>query len=456
MSSAGGTGTVALDAQARKTLGQLVASHARRQGWWPDSHDEDVEVLSVWRWVDGRPGLVDVVVESGTLSAHLVLGLRVPGDESHFLVDDEDVVVGLFEDAYGLAVAFDAMCDGELAVMLLEVVTDGRSSAVHSRPVRRDAAGSCLVFDDRVMLTSFSTPRQVPDPAIKLIVDLDEAGFNHIPAPLGLWRRDGMELGFAQEVLVGASVGWALALTSLRDLYASGCRPEDAGGDFASEARALGTMTARMHLALDRAYGRGHCGTAVWVDAVEAELAMAGGGLLGRPEVVKVLADARRLPSRCPIIRTHGDYHLGRVARTEQGWFVSELLPALLPAPGQAGEMPPGSEARPALAARCVEEPGRMPMCSPLADVADMLWSFRHVATVAAEERDPLGREGLSVMGDAWQQRNRRAFLSGYLRVSGIAGLLPPDRKTVRSLAAMFELQRAAARMAASSTLPDR
>ena len=69
---------------------------------------------------------------------------------------------------------------------------------------------------------------------------------------------------------------------------------------------------------------------------------------------------------------------------------------------------------------------------SPLADVADMLWSLDHVATTAADERDPSGRDGLSELADAWVARNRRAFLAGYLGVPGISGLVPPGREALR------------------------
>jgi predicted trehalose synthase len=81
---------------------------------------------------------------------------------------------------------------------------------------------------------------------------------------------------------------------------------------------------------------------------------------------------------------------------------------------------------------------------SPLADVADMLWSLHHVATTAAEERDPSGRDGLTALAGAWVARNRRAFLAGYLGVPGISGLVPPGREALRILTASFELVRAA------------
>ena len=71
------------------------------------------------------------------------------------------------------------------------------------------------------------------------------------PLPLVTWREDPYDLAFGQQYLAGGSEGWALALTSLRDLYNSTCEdPAEAGGDFANDARRLGRMTAQMHLAL--------------------------------------------------------------------------------------------------------------------------------------------------------------------------------------------------------------
>ena len=107
------------------------------------------------------------------------------------------------------------------------------------------------------------------------MVALDEAGFNHVAAPFVRWVWEGHDLGVVQEPLADRSGGWALALTSLRDFYASGGSPEAAGGDFGAEARALGTMTARMHLALDRAFLRHHEQVADWVGAAEATIATA-------------------------------------------------------------------------------------------------------------------------------------------------------------------------------------
>jgi predicted trehalose synthase len=81
---------------------------------------------------------------------------------------------------------------------------------------------------------------------------------------------------------------------------------------------------------------------------------------------------------------------------------------------------------------------------SPLADVADLLWSLHQAGVEAAAERDPTGRLGLAPLGQAWKTRNRRAALSGYLSTPGITGLCGPDRQVVGNLVALFELARSA------------
>ena len=71
-----------------------------------------------------------------------------------------------------------------------------------------------------------------------------------------------------------------------------------------------------------------------------------------------------------------------------------------------------------------------------------MLWSLHHASAAAARERDPTGRHGLAVLGQAWETRNRRAFVAGYLGTPGIAGLVGSDRDLVRRLVSFLELAR--------------
>jgi maltokinase len=367
----------------------------------------------------GRPGLLDIVAEVGGRTAHLVAGLRGVGETPHFLHAGEESALGIWEDEDGLAVCTDALRDAQLAALLLATVR-----GVDTRPgpvtvLGDDEEATHLDCGDRGDLIVFPWLEPGPRPAVDVMVALDEAGFNHVAAPLVRWVWEGRDLGVVQEPLADRSGGWALALTSLRDLYASGSSPEVAGGDFGTEAQALGTMTARMHLALDRAYARQAEPVADWVEEIEAEITRADPTLLESPGVPDLIKSLRESGARLPAMRTHGDFHLGRTARTDQGWVVSDCRPG--------GVLAGGST------------PGRR---SPLADVADILWSMHQASVTAAAERDPTGRLGLEPLGRAWERRNRRAFMSGYLGTPGLPGLTGPDRDLVRNLVAFFELAR--------------
>ena len=455
--------TMDLTDPTRRILSELVGTHLTRHGGelLPSGSDaanasagdaaeprtaawrDGIEILDASVLLEGRPGLVDVLAEVDGDIVHLVLGLRAPGDESHFLSGDEGTVLGLYEDDDGLAVAFDALLDSELVGALVGFLTDGQDEVERVRPMPAPRGTYAFALDDRLALNVFnrlSSGSNGTDPVLEMLTGLDRAGFNHVAAPLLVWRHRDRDLGFLQELMVGGSDGWALALTSLRDLYASACSPEEAGGDFASEARALGTMTARMHLALDSAWGRRPGDVVAWTEGIRASVLEADPDVLNRHDVQLLLSDVQAMQVPCQAIRTHGDYHLGRVSRIEQGWYVSDLTPGGIKASG-VGMLQPGFAGEPLYR-------------SPLADVADMLWSFRHVAMVAATERDPNDSEGLSRSAAAWERRNRRAFLAGYLNVAGIGGLVPPPRSAVRKLTAAFELERSALNMVAKSLNP--
>ena len=366
-----------------------------------------------------RPGLVDIVAQVGERRAHFVAGLRGVTDEPHFLRSGEEAALGLLDDDRGLAVCTDALRDAQLAPLLLATVR-----GVETRPgpvavLRDDDDATVLDCGDRGDLMVFPWLAAEARPDIDLMVALDEAGFNHVAAPLVRWVWEGHDLGVVQEPLADRSGGWALALTSLRDFYASGGAPEAAGGDFGAEARALGTMTARMHIALDRAFLRHHEPVVDWVDEAEATIAAADASLLDAPGVAELVKWISESDGRLPVIRTHGDFHLGRTARTDQGWVVSDCAPGGV----LAGASTPGRR-------------------TPLGDVADLLWSMHQASTVAAAERDPAGRLGLAALGQAWEARNRRAFVSGYLGTPGIGGLVGPDRDLVRRLVSFLELAR--------------
>jgi len=400
---------------ALRTL--VLAWYSHRSG--ADLAAEAVTIRRTEVLRPGRPGLLDLVAEIDGRLAHLVVGLRSVGDEPHFLRSGDELALGLLEDDDGLAFCTDALHDAYLAPLLLATLRGVEPRPGRISIVRDDEDGMVLDCGDRGDLTVFPWLADRTDPAVDLMVALERVGFNHVAAPLMRWQWDQHDLGLVQEPIAGRSSGWAVALTSLRDLYASGGSPEAAGGDFGSEAQALGTMLARMHLAIDRAFGRHPEPVAEWVEMAEAELRESEPSLLAAPDVTELLAQLRVADTKLPAIRTHGDFQLERTSRTDQGWVVSDFRPG--------GVLPSMFEPVPR---------------SPLADVADLLWSLHQASTAAAAERDPSGRLGLAKLGQAWESRNRRAMLSGYLGTPGIAGLTGPHRDLVGHLVGLFELAR--------------
>jgi predicted trehalose synthase len=375
-----------------------------------------IEVIEVEVLLAGRPGLLDVVARVDGRIAHLVLGLHGIHQEVRMLRGADDGVLGLFDDEPGVAQAVDALWDAELAPLVMIAIVGEEPGVVSI--AHDDENAVVLDIEDRSSFSVFPWLTDGPRPAVDMLVRLDEVGFNHLAAPVALWRRQGRDLGIVQELLIGSAPGWALAMTSLRDLYGSGVRPEQAGGDFALEARALGTMTARMHLASDKAFGRRRGAVADWAAEVESVAERLSPDLLAVPGARDRLRALRGSDDRAAMVRTHGDLNLGRVARTDQGWVVADWLPG------------------------GVDAEGAPLFRSPLADVADVLWSLHRVAVAALEERDPALRPGLESAGAAWEERNRRAFLAGYLGTPGIEELVPADRAVVSELVAAFEMGR--------------
>ncbi len=151
---------------------------------------------------------------------------------------------------------YDATLDPELARALLGVITDGAETAERVRPVSAEQSNTSLVYDDRLILKVFRRLLEAATRTSRSPRRWPAAGFAHVAEPVAAWRRDGVDLAFVQQFLAGGSEGWALALTSLRDLYSSRVAdPAEAGGDFCAEADRLGQMTAEMHLALAEAFG---------------------------------------------------------------------------------------------------------------------------------------------------------------------------------------------------------
>jgi maltokinase len=397
----------------------LLAAHLERQRWFPGGSAADAKVETVEHLRDGWPLCLRVEVAVAGRLHQVVAGIRPDGETAEFLHGRPEAVIGPVFTPDGPGFAYDATADPELGLLLLGVVAPGEA-AERVWPVGTEQSNTSLVYDDRLILKLFRTLHAGPNPEVEVTEALRRVGCPHVARPVAVWRRGGYDLAVVQEFLGGGAEGWALALTSLRDLLGEPhlLAPDQAGGDFAAEAERLGTMTAELHVALAEAFGRRPPDVASWAAAIEADVSRVAGrldeaALEGAGRVLRRLAD---VADAGPATRVHGDYHLGQVLRTDRGWHAVDFE---------------GEPTRP------LDE--RRAFSSPLRDVAGMLRSFHYAAAVALRESDGQA----APLAEAWEARNRQAFLDGYLPVAEEARLLPADAGDWAAVLNAFELAKA-------------
>ncbi len=276
--------------------------------------------------------------------------------------------------------------------------------------VSTEQSNSSLVYGDAAILKLFRRLEPGLNPDVEIHDALHARNNPHVAPLLGFLsiegeRATGQEDGtvaMLQTFLPGASDGWSLAVASVRDLYAEGdLHPDEVGGDFASESFRLGEATASVHADLAAVLPTGTIEAArlgeivagmserlaAAVDVVP-ELAPYADGLRAR----YVELDALTEP--IPVQRVHGDYHLGQVLRTHQGWTILDFE---------------GEPARPLAARRGLD--------SPLRDIAGMLRSFDYAARHLLVDSQPDSQ--LDYRANEWAGRNRAKFCAGYASVTG-------------------------------------
>jgi maltokinase len=418
---------------------EILRQHLPRQRWYAGTEEPSaVEVAHAELLRDEWPLLVRLLVAADGSCYQVVVGLRPDRDQTDFLRGHDEAIVGRVEVDGEWVTAYDAALDPDLGLHLYWRVSQGDETAERVRPIGVEQSNTSLVYDERVILKIFRRLLPGPNPEVEVTSALSAVGFPWVAEALGtesLTLESGVryDLALLQPFLAGAVDGWALAITSLRDLFGvhdtqsipvidfsappPPADPAEAGGDFSAEAHRLGETTAAMHVAMAEAFGRVDddpaARAAAWADDVEAQARRS------LADVVPAIAmlDGLRHADPGPAIRAHGDYHLGQVMRTDAGWYVLDFE---------------GEPDRP------LEE--RQRPTSPLRDVAGMLRSLHYASAVALTERD--GPE-FEQPAAAWEARNRQAFLDGYLPAAAKGGILPGDQASVEAVLSAFELEKA-------------
>jgi maltokinase len=387
---------------------------------WFGAKGRDIKGVSIVeerRLVEGDPSCTHLVVEvdlgDEVQSYQLVVGWRsqLPDRLTRAVIDTSDN-----------GVRYDAAHDSELTNVLLQLVAadDERDGDLRFRHMPgaeihtdltsivmgAEQSNTSLVFGDEYILKLFRKVAPGINPDLEITRALAEAESPAIVPPLGWLEADlhgeTTTLGMLQPFLRSATDGWALAVTSVRDLYAEAdLRADEVGGDFAGESERLGVATAEVHQALSHAF-ESTVSTAEDNRATAEQMRHRLDAAVEAVPELAPLADRVRaaydevasLPPGIAVQRIHGDFHLGQVLRTDTGWVLIDFE---------------GEPARPLSERRA--------LMSPLRDVAGMLRSFDYAARHLLAEQ--LSNPQLTYRAWEWTERNQAAFCDGYAESFG-------------------------------------
>jgi maltokinase len=405
----------------------VLAAWLVKQRWFAGKGRtvHDLAVVADTEIIPGDPGLrhLLVTVSHGATSDcyQLFVGLRarLPARLRHARIGS----------CSGMQL-YDGLHDSDLTRTLLDAIVAGRSvgalrfcavsdadlswasgapGGLDSLVLTGEQSNTSLVFGESAIFKVFRRVATGPNPDLEVAAALAELGSTHIAEPYG-WvetRLDGATavLAILSRYLRAAADGWALAATSVRDLYAvvldTAIGVDEAGGDFAGEAERLGTATAQVHADLAAAFGSSALQPEAILELAEQMFRRLDMAIAAVPELARyadMIGDAfsslAKLTEPVPAQRVHGDYHLGQVMRTQTGWVVLDFE---------------GEPASP-LAQRRARS-------SPLRDVAGMLRSFDYAARHQLLTHPD--RAILTPVASDWVRRNGEAFCAGYAEAGG-------------------------------------
>jgi Uncharacterized protein, probably involved in trehalose biosynthesis len=282
-----------------------------------------------------------------------------------------------------------------------------------------EQSNTSVVWGDCSILKTFRLVQPGVNPDLELHRALRSVGSTQVAALQGAvegtLHDEPVTLGMLQDYAANSADGWAMALASVRDLFAEAdLHADEVGGDFAGEAARLGETIAIVHAQLRTALGEGSRDAAELVANWTARLDTAVAEIPDlAPYTEAIRAVYAEVAGSVATQRVHGDLHLGQTLRTPQGWLVLDFE---------------GEPAAP-LAERVRPD-------SALRDVAGMLRSFDYAAFHSFAGDPEPDQQRLWHAGE-WAQRNRAAFCDGYALRAG------RDPREDGALLRAFELDKA-------------
>ena len=362
--------------------------------------------------VDPLPEL-EPSADALTTTYQLILGVRstLPKELEHAVVGHVDELGWVYEASQDhdlmhtmLGWVADEETRGDI-VFALEPGAKIDPDAV-SLALGGEQSNTSVVFGEQTIMKLFRIVVPGLNPDLEVTRALTEMGNLHVPALQGWIESDvdgtASTLGLLQEFLRSGSDGWALALTSVRDLFGEGdLHAGEVGGDFAAESERLGMATADVHSAMAQALPTGIADRHALETLAQSMRNRLDAARIAVPELadhavaISAVFDAlSHSHEPMPLQRVHGDFHLGQVMRTDNGWVLLDF------------EGEPGAP----IAARTA-------LSSPLRDVAGMLRSFDYASRYLLADQPAAAQ--LEYRAAEWAERNRDAFCTGYAKSAG-------------------------------------
>jgi maltokinase len=276
-----------------------------------------------------------------------------------------------------------------------------------------DQTNESVVVGERAVVKWLRAAEPGPHPAPGILDALQRQRFDGVPRPWGLleWRAAGDEaprlLATVDTLLAGAQDGWTWAVADLRAAVLTGSTD-----GVAETGHRLGDLVGRLHAAL-AADGISGVSAATPDDlaaweagadrdldhALEVTSGAAHEVLAGRAEAVRAGTRVSRTLVGSPLIRVHGDLHVGQVLRAGSGAGATYVVTDF-----EGNPVVPPDE-------RLLPQP-------PALDVAGLAQSIQHAALVLRRHEPERPRDLVQAAADACES----AFLASYAATVGALG----------------------------------